>query len=321
MMRAYEAGYQEYPAPPGPTWQRALVVFAACLTALAPAAVLASLRGGLLPADQAAAISRAAPSTSGVAALFAVGAIGGLLSGVLGVGGAVVLLPLLTTFGGMTLKQASNVTIVQVVAAALVSVRAYYPRRLIHVRLAVVMGSASLIGGLVGGLGSAALPALTVEALFLVVVCVALGLLFLPSAELAGSEGGFPHVEPVRAAAIGLMAGALAGILGAGGGFLIVPLLIGPLRLPTRLAVGTSPAVILIGAIAGLTGKALSRQILPVPAAILVIGAIPFTYLGTRLSARLSPRSLRLLLAAVLLVIALRGAFTLYRDVTLAGGI
>jgi uncharacterized membrane protein YfcA len=252
----------------------------------------------------------------GAAALFAVGAVGGLLSGMLGVGGAVVLLPLLTTFAGLTLKEASNVTIVQVVAAALVSVRMHYPRRLIHVRLALVMGSASFAGGLLGGLGSAALRPLTVEALFLGVVLLAIVLLFLPLGQITAPDGAFPPVNPLAASAIGLMAGTLAGILGAGGGFLIVPLLIGPLRLPTRLAVGTSPAVILIGSAAALAGKALSRQILVVPAGILVAGAIPFTYLGARLGARLSPRALRLLLAAVLIVIALRGGQTLLRDLT-----
>jgi uncharacterized protein len=316
---AFRSGWTVHALPPGSARQRALAVAAACGITLLPAFAVASLQSWLPAAIRTAAIARLAAGAPAVAALFFVGAIGGLLSGLLGVGGAVVLLPLLTTFAGMSLKQASNVTIVQVVAAALVSVRLHYPQRLIHVRLAIVMGSASLAGGLIGGLGSAALPPLTVEALFLLVVFVALALLTLPTDQFFTTTDGFPRVPPIRAAAIGLMAGALAGILGAGGGFLIVPLLIGPLHLPTRLAVGTSPAVILIGSIAAMIGKALSRQILVVPAAILVTGAIPFTYLGARLSARLSPRSLRLLLAAVLLVIALRGAFTLYRDVNATG--
>lgn len=225
----------------------------------------------------------------------------------LGVGGAVVLLPLLTTFTDLSLKEASNITVVQVFASALASIGAYYRRRLIHFSLALYMGGAGFAGGLAGGYGSQALPSTALETLFLFVTLIAIALLFIPVTEPVTITAA-PPFSRAQAIGLGVSVGALAGVLGAGGGFLIVPLLIGVLRLPTRLAIGTSPVVILVGAAAALAGKLVSGQVLLAPAVALVAGAMPSAYFGTHISRRLSPRALRLTLGVVLSAIAVRGA-------------
>ncbi|HET7768721.1 MAG TPA: sulfite exporter TauE/SafE family protein, partial [Chloroflexota bacterium] len=294
-----------HPLPGVFLWQHILGVLLACALGVAPALVAAALRGGAVAAAPQAFVQLGA-SSGPLATLFAAGAVGGLMSGLVGVGGAVILLPLLTALTGMSIKEASNITIVQVVAAGLVGAGTYYRRRLIHMRLAALMGGASLAGGLIGGLLSGAVPPVLVEALFLAVVFVAIALLFTPLGETVAADAALPYVDPLLASGLGLGVGGLAGVLGAGGGFLIVPLLIGALRLPTRLAIGTSPAVILLGSAAALAGKAAARQIAVLPALALVAGAVPFTYVGARLSSRLSPRALRLLLGFVLAGIALR---------------
>jgi uncharacterized protein len=244
--------------------------------------------------------------------IFIIGAAGGILAGMLGVGGAVVMLPLLVAFGGLTLKEASNITIVQVVAASLVSISIYSRARLLHRPLAIRMGIASLVGGLAGGFGSQAMPSFALEWLFLVVVLVALALLFVPVRETTVGGVEFPPFNHAQAYGLGGAVGALAGVLGAGGGFLIVPLIIGALRMPTRLAIGSSPMVVLISALAGLTGKLLAGQIQLAPAAALVAGALPATYVGTQIGRRVSPRFLRILLGTVLACIAVRGVLALF---------
>lgn len=231
----------------------------------------------------------------------------------LGVGGAVVLLPLLSTFAGLSLKEASGITIVQVVAAAIVSVVAYYRGRLVHLSLALHMGVASAIGGLAGGYGSQALPSAAIEWLFLLVVVIAIALLLIPVTEFVPLDGQFPRFNRYQAIGLGITVGALAGILGAGGGFLIVPLMIGALRMPTRLAIGSSPVVILISATSALLGKLMAGQISLLPAAALIAGAVPSAYLGTRIGRRLQPRMLRILLGVILFAIALRGIAVLFR--------
>jgi uncharacterized membrane protein YfcA len=249
--------------------------------------------------------------------IFAIGVAGGLLSGLLGVGGGVVMLPLLTTVGRLPLGQAAGVTVVQVAAASLVSVLVFRRGHAVHTPLALHMGTASAVAAVVAGYASPAVPSGALEGLFLLLVFVALALLFgtprglVATAPGAWADGGLPAFSRWQAVALGGAVGILAGLLGAGGGFLIVPLLIGGMRLPTRLAVGTSPLVVLMSGSFALCGKLLAGEVRPDLAVALVISAAPCAYLGARLSARLSPNALRALLGAVLLLIAAERVATL----------
>jgi uncharacterized membrane protein YfcA len=250
-----------------------------------------------------------------LATIFAIGAVGGLLSGMLGVGGAVILLPLLTTFAGLSLKEASNVTIVQVVASALVGWLAYQRGSLVHLPLAIHMGAASALGGIVGGYGSRAFSSRALEWLFLAVVLAAIALLLIPvrevPADVPAGGGPMPRFNRWYALGLGAAVGVLAGLLGAGGGFLIVPLMIGALRLPPRLAIGSSPVVILVSAGFALAGKVLAGVVEPRAAAALVAGAVPCAYLGALAGGRMPTPVLRLLLAAILVAVAIRGVVSL----------
>jgi uncharacterized membrane protein YfcA len=244
--------------------------------------------------------------------IFLIGALGGLLSGMLGVGGAVILLPLLTTIAGLTFKEASGLTSVQVVASSLISWAAYQRGSFVHLRLAVTMGASSAVGGLIAGYGSGRLSNRTLEWIFLAVVLIAIALLLIPIPEPPPPKPGeMPRFNTAVAAGLGLLVGTLAGLLGAGGGFLIVPLLLTVMRLPTRLAIGTSPVVVLISGSFGFAGKLLAAQIDPLLAGALVVGASPFAYLGTLIGQRLPPRALRALLGLVLAVIAVRAVWVL----------
>jgi uncharacterized membrane protein YfcA len=246
-----------------------------------------------------------------LAAVFVVGAAGGFLSGLLGVGGAVVLLPLLTTFVGLTTKQASGITIAQVTAASLISLYGYRRSGLVHLPLALYMGAGSALGGIAGGYGSRAVPNAALDWIFLVVVLAAIALLFVRVGDAPRWDSGRPHVNPLQSIGLGMVAGTLAGLLGAGGGFLLVPLMIGTLRLPTRLAIGTSPAVILIAGSAGLVSKVAAGQVPANLAAALVLGAMPTAYLGGWVNRRLPPRTLRLLLGGILSLVATRGVLAM----------
>lgn len=244
--------------------------------------------------------------------VFLIGAIGGLLSGMLGVGGAVLLLPLLTLFAGLDIKAAAGLTIVQVVASSSISWAVYRRGSLVHGPLALVMGLSGAVGGLVAGYGSAGLSGRALEWVFFGVVVVAIALLLLPIPEAPPESGGaLPPFNPLLAAGLGLLVGGLAGLLGSGGGFLIVPLLIGVMRLPVRLAIGTSPAVVLLSGAAGLAGKLISGQVDPLLAGALVAGAAPSAYLGTRLGRRMPPQALRLLLGTLLVLIAARTLYSI----------
>src|SRR5688500_9482837 len=110
----------------------------------------------------------------------------------LGIGGAVILLPLLSAFAGLTLKEASNITVVQVVASSLLGWWAVRRGGLVHTRLAIWLGGAGAVGGFIAGFVSGRLTELQLEVIFLSVVLAAIVLLFLPVRELAIGGDSMP---------------------------------------------------------------------------------------------------------------------------------
>ena len=91
-----------------------------------------------------------------------------------------------------------------------------------------------------------------------------------------------------------------------GGGFVIIPLMIAVLRVPTRIAVGTSLLVVLMTTLAGAMGKIATGQFDLQMAAFVILGSIVGAQLGGRLNSRVSAKTLRASLALLLVAIGLR---------------
>jgi hypothetical protein len=111
-----------------------------------------------------------------------------------------------------------------------------------------------------------------------------------------------------RPAAVGTGAGVgfAAGLLGAGGAFFLIPVMLYGLKIPVRMTVGTSLAVVAISALAGLLGKAVTGQIDWILAAALVVGALPGARLGAHVSGRTRTDRLVVVLGVVILLVAVR---------------
>jgi uncharacterized membrane protein YfcA len=124
------------------------------------------------------------------------------------------------------------------------------------------------------------------------------------SPRRTGGSGGTGYLRTVAAGA-GL--GAVTGLLGVGGGFLVVPALVSVLRLPMRRAVGTSLVVILINSVVSLTTRlttgsmSLDLAVLGPFAGAAVLGA----WDGKRLAAKLSGPALQRAFAVLLLAVSL----------------
>jgi uncharacterized membrane protein YfcA len=100
--------------------------------------------------------------------------------------------------------------------------------------------------------------------------------------------------------------GVVAGLIGAGGAFLVVPILVGVLHLPMRLGIGTSLAMVGMSAVTGFLGKALTGQVPLWPAVAVVLGSLTGAPLGGRLSRRLPVPVLRGVLAGIITLVMLR---------------
>ena len=245
--------------------------------------------------------------------LIAIGFAGAFISGLLGIGGAVLLIPLLLyvppllglpAFG---IGPVTGMSIVQVLAASAFGLVLHGRKGFFSARVGVPMAIAAGVGALVGGLATGWLSPSALQALFAALALAAAALMVLPDAP--GSDYSQAVPEGYNDALAGALAGAVgvvSGLLGAGGAFLLVPLMRTLLRLPLRLIIGTSLAIVLVSASAGMLGKAVTGQIPWLPAGWLVLGSLLGTPLGAWVSHRTPVKTLRWVLAGLIALVGIR---------------
>jgi uncharacterized membrane protein YfcA len=237
--------------------------------------------------------------------LVALGFLGAFVSGLVGVGGAIVMVPLLYYIppilgvGSLDIKHVAGITMAQVLAASAVGAVTHGRGAMVHHKLALVGGAAMATGSLVGAVASGFVPGRYLLGIFAVMTSVALPLMFVRPAIHPGSSGEGTHVPFDRSAAIAWpsLIGLASGLVGAGGAFLLVPV---------RVSIGTSLAMTSVSALMGVLGKAVTMQI-PLAAALAVIaGSLTGAPLGARVSHRAPVGVLRFVLAAIIAIVTVR---------------
>lgn len=245
--------------------------------------------------------------------LAALGVAGAFVSGLLGVGGAIVMIPLLlyvpplVGVGTLDVKAVSAVTMVQVFVSAFAGMLAHRRHQAVNPELAWVGGAAMGTASFVGAMASKWMHD---RWLLVVLALMATGAALLMLAPVQALEP-VPDAAPRRFSrprilVVTVGVGLAAGLVGAGGAFLLVPLLLIVVGVPIRTTIGSSLAITAIASTAGFAGKVLTGQ-LPFWATLAVLlGAVPGARLGAAVSRRLRPGQLKLVLFLVVLATALR---------------
>jgi uncharacterized protein len=238
---------------------------------------------------------------------------GAVVSGLLGVGGAIVMIPLLLYgppllgVGQLDIRTVSAITMVQVFVAAVSGMLAHRRHRAVNSRLAVVGGVAMSVGSLTGALVSKLVPDEALLVVFAVMVTVAAGFMFVrtPQTDVLtpGQERPFSRALTMLVA---LLVGCGAGLVGAGGAFLLVPLLLVVVGMPIRVTIGSSLAITAMSALAGVVGKFVTGQIPLMLALVVALGALPGARLGAALSRRMSGDALKAALFVIILITGVR---------------
>lgn len=253
-----------------------------------------------------------------VATLVVLGGIGGFTAGFLGVGGGVLLFPLLLYVPpllGLTSLDAKTVAalvISQVFFASLIGGTAHWRSGRVHGRLTLVAAIAAAAGSFSGGVASKWVSEWFLLFLFGIVTLLAAAMMFLP-----GPSGGREQI-PVGEVAVALFptavlsaaTGVVVGFLGAGN-FIFVPLLIYVLKVPTRIAMGSNLVIAVLSAFSGFLGKLLTGQIPFLLTLAVVIGASVGALSGEWGHGQVSPRVLRYVYAGVIGMVSLRVWITL----------
>lgn len=176
----------------------------------------------------------------------------GVSLGLLGGGGSILLVPLLVYVGGVDPKQAIVLSLVVVGLTSAAGALPHARSGRVDWRTAGLFGSASMAGAYLGGRLGALLPSALLLGAFAVMMLVTAGAMLRGRREPVRPVGDRRRLAKVLAEGLGV--GVVTGLVGAGGGFLVVPalVLLGGLSMPT--AVGTSLVVIAMKSSAGVLG-------------------------------------------------------------------
>jgi uncharacterized protein len=251
------------------------------------------------------------------ALLAGLGVVGGFFSGLLGIGGGIVMVPLLLFvprllgLASLDMRDVAGMTIVQVFAASLLGYGVHYRRRQTSGPVVRWMGGAMTLGAAAGGVTSRYVGMGVLEGAFVVLALLAAPLLFVPSPADEPGTGPAADFSPALAATSALTIGFLSGLIGVGGAFLVIPVMIYGLGLPTRIAIGSSLGVLVVSSLAAAVAKLATRQIPIEHAVLLCAGALPGAWMGASVGARVPARRLRLGLAVLVAITALRMAVDL----------
>jgi len=248
----------------------------------------------------------------------------GVLSGMFGVGGAVVSTPAIRALGATPIAAVAS-TLPSIIPGAISGALRYRREELVNVRVAVWTSGAGALAAVGGALLVDVVPGDGYPLMLLTAALVAFSALRLARPALvperpvdltlegatdAGPGAELHRVGAVRAdwwrlAILGIGAGGLSGLLGIGGGLLMVPGFTGWIRLPIKEAIGTSLACVAVLAIPGTITHALLGNIDWLYALPLCVGIVPGARLGSHLAIRSSDRTLRRIVGFGLGTIAL----------------
>jgi len=243
------------------------------------------------------------------------GLVASFLSGLLGIGGGLVLTPLLLylppLLGGAAIpvKIVTGLTIVQAISGSLLGTIRHRAYGNVSSRLVWLMGPPSAIASLIGAFVSRDTPDSVILLVFAVLAFAGAVMLLLPVTPREGRAEDM-RPDPKVAIPISLVLGFFGGMVGIGGIAFIIAALVYLLRVPPRIAIGSSLGIGLFAAIAALIGKAATAQIDPPLAAIVFVAALVASPIGAAVSVRTQPRPLLAILAVVVILAAIRVALT-----------
>ena len=244
------------------------------------------------------------------------GTISGMISGLLGIGGAIVLIPFLLFIlplaqgPHLTPFVATQISLFQVALSGIVGFLSHRINADLPTRKIFLWGISSLIGGGFGGLISHDLRGRTILILYAFEVAVAVGLLLF--GEKISSFKGEKPAKPLKEAAIMSSIGLVSGILGIGGGFLYYPVITGLLGYHSSVAVGCGLALMIPMAIAGSITKTITAGSIPVEGIPVIFGAILGAWMGAKLHYRLPKHAVKTGQLILLLATFIRILWALY---------
>jgi uncharacterized membrane protein YfcA len=247
-----------------------------------------------------------------VAGTLLVGVVTGVLSGMFGIGGAVVSTPAVRALGATPLQGVGS-TLPSIFPSSITATLRYHREGFVRWRVVQWTAAFGIASSVAGSRLASAVPGDGHILMLLTAALVAFTAYrtaFPRTAPVTVGASGFEEAEPAREewwrlGIIGFAAGGLSGLLGVGGGILMVPAYSSWARIPLKDTIATSLAVVGVLAVPGTITHALLGHIAWRFAIPLSIGVIPGARIGAHLTIKSSDRALRITVGTMLGAISL----------------
>ena len=264
----------------------------------------------------------------------------GLLGALMGIGGGIIIVPVLVLGFGIDIKIAIASSLVAVVASSTAAGSVYVGKGLANMRLGMLLEVATTLGGIIGGIVAVYIAPTLISALFASLMVIT-ALLILkakdqkkplqPPADEQNSPEGHEEIGHLAGSyydhynksviyyqvsrvplgsAVSFFAGILSGLLGVGGGFIKVPAMNLGMSVPIKVATATSNFMIGVTAISSLFVYFTRGLVYPLIAAPVALGVVGGALYGTSLAQKISPGVLKKIFAVLLMLVALQMLLT-----------
>jgi len=225
-----------------------------------------------------------APSTTHWSRLVLIGLGAGVLAGTFGVGGGIVLVPLLMAVAGFDRHRAHATSLAAIVIVAINGVIAYALAGEIDFLVGVFAGVGGVVGSVVGASVMHRISARSLAVIFAAVLVVAGFRMVLGGEPAADAAELSATVQAVVGLAVGIISGVVAGLAGVGGGVIIVPALVLFLGLGQHVAQGTSLLAIVATAVSASAINLRNQRLVPFQGLVIGAGGAIGVLLGARLA-------------------------------------
>lgn len=228
------------------------------------------------------------PTLRRILLLLLVGAIGGVFSGAFGVGGGIVMVPLMLWLLGFDQRRAAATSLAAIVLASISGSITYFSTGHVDVVAGLIVGAGGIVGSLIGARLLRILPIVWLRWGFIALLVVIAVRMFI-AVPSRGEDFAFDAGTIVALAVTGLFMGIAAGLFGVGGGVIIVPVFIALFGVSDLLAKGTSLLAMIPTSVSGSIANLRGRLLRPLDGLVIGAAAVVASFGGAMLALLMPP--------------------------------
>ncbi len=252
---------------------------------------------------------------TGILLYLIIGIAVGILGAMLGIGGGIIIVPLMTFVFGATPQQAVGTSMVVVLFNSLSGSIGYLRRKMVFLDAAWKFALATIPGAILGSYVADTLQGKVFYGIFGVFFALFAVNMFYQAGKKSSKDDSCEVPAQYNwklGTGFSVGVGFLASILGIGGGVIHVPMMTYLLKFPVKVAIATSTAILSVSAIAGATSHALMGHVLWLPALSLGVGACIGAQLGVKTASKAKSSLLLRLTAGLVFVMGIKFLMELF---------